>query len=135
MTAVFEAMALKLVFATMPCSSFPSHSPARARSFLNAAVEWGEARSVKAAMNVKKTSGNTSLRQFMNFLPRHQDGLRLLCCLELTIPNNSDCGLYVDDNELQPGLYALTHREEEKIAAREASRGAKSCAERRWQLQ
>jgi hypothetical protein len=60
MTAVFEATGLKLVFAVAACSSFPYQSPARDRSFLNAAVEGEE----------KYSAAN--FYRFMNSLPNEE---------------------------------------------------------------
>src|SRR5271169_1078428 len=66
MTAVFEAIGLKIVFTTMPCSSFPSHSPARERSFLNAAPAQVVARIGAAVIEAKRINRIVRLRRFMS---------------------------------------------------------------------
>src|SRR5713226_2617415 len=62
MTAVSEARTLKVVLTGMPCSSFPSQSPERARNFLNAAAECVPAHS-GPAMDAASKRTKDSLRR------------------------------------------------------------------------
>src|SRR6266436_6999277 len=62
MTAVSEARTLKLVLTGMPCSSFPSQSPERDWSFLNAAAECVPAHS-GPAMDAARKRTKDSLRR------------------------------------------------------------------------
>src|SRR5260370_42156228 len=61
-TAVPDARTLKLVLTGIPCSSFPSQSPERARSFLNAAAECVPAHS-GPAMDAASKRTKDSLRR------------------------------------------------------------------------
>src|SRR6267154_3071542 len=62
MTAVSEARTLKVVLTGMPCSSFPSQSPERDWSFLNAAAECVPAHS-GPAMDAASKRTEDSLRR------------------------------------------------------------------------
>src|SRR5260370_4677319 len=81
-TAVPDARTLKLVLTGIPCSSFPSQSPERARSFLNDAAECVPARS-GPAMDAASKRTKDSLRRVTDASRKER---RRIFCTELGTP-------------------------------------------------